>query len=142
MQCCFGQNIIDYGPYPYTANIAWEAWQNQNFRTTLWTGSHLQLTLMNIVPYGEIGMERHEGTDQYVRIEYGQAIIMMGTKEGVLDTQYYLGPGDVVLIPAGTWHNIVNGGMDMLKLSSIYAPPEHAPGTVHTTKEEAERAEY
>lgn len=132
----------DYGPAPYAANIPQMAMQNHNFRTATWTGCHLQMTLMCIPPCGEIGLEIHADTDQFIRIEQGKAIVKMGTCKEQPDFQQTLCMGDAVFIPAGTWHNIVNTGMNPLKVSSIYAPPNHPWGTIHQTKEDADREEH
>jgi mannose-6-phosphate isomerase-like protein (cupin superfamily) len=132
----------DYGPDPYVADVENMAVQNQNFRTAIWTGCHLQMTLMSIPPCGEIGLERHEDTDQLIRIEQGNAVVKMGNTQCQLDLQQRLCTGDAVFVPAGTWHNVVNTGRNALKVSSVYAPPNHPRGTVHQTKAEADRAEY
>ena len=52
-----------------------------------------------------------------------------------------IGPNALVVVPAGTRHNFINIGETTLKLVTLYAPPEHAPGTVHKTKAEALAAE-
>lgn len=131
----------DHGMEPFTANIGLAAWKNRDFRCTLWTGKNLQMTLMNIPVCGEIGLEIHPHTDQFLRIEQGQARVWMGMKKEVLTFWQDLEPGDGIFVPAGTWHNISNTGNRVLKISTIYAPPEHAPGTVHHTKEDAILAE-
>lgn len=131
----------DYGPNPFVANIPCEASENQNFRTAFWTGKCLQMTLMCIPRCGEIGVEMHEKTDQVIRVEQGKALVKIGKCEKQLEYQQTMCAGDVVFVPAGTWHNVINVGMCPLKVSSIYAPPHHPKGTVHRTKEEAEKAE-
>ncbi|MEA4832746.1 hypothetical protein SDC9_154885 [bioreactor metagenome] len=132
---------IDYGPEPYVTNIEEDTVQNKYFRRALWTGEHLQLTLMSIPVNGEIGLEIHPDTDQFLRIEEGTGITVMGDKEDNLPFRKWVYPGYAVFIPAGTWHNLVNMGRTPIKLYSIYAPPQHPRGTVHRTKEEAEEAE-
>jgi mannose-6-phosphate isomerase-like protein (cupin superfamily) len=112
--------------------------QNQNFRTALWTGSHLQMTLMSIPPRGEIGLEIHKDTDQIIRIEQGSAVAKMGSCPEHPDIQQSLSVGDVVFVPAGTWHNVKNTGRYPLKVSSVYAPPNHPKGTLQRTGEDAE----
>ena len=128
----------DYGPDPYAADIAHHSRENSNFRTAIWTGENLQMTLMCIPPCEDIGLEIHPDTDQVIRVEQGCAVVMMGKNQCRHDFQENLSMGDVVFVPAGTWHNIVNVGRCPLKLSSIYAPPKHPRGTVHRTKAEAE----
>jgi len=46
-----------------------------------------------------------------------------------------------VFVRAGTRHNFVNTGDAPLRLITVYAPPEHEPGTVHQSKAEADAAE-
>lgn len=132
----------DYGPAPYVTNVEQMAMQNTNFRTAIWTGENLQMTLMSIPPMGKIGMEMHEDTDQYLRIEQGTALVKMGCCERHMDFQKRLCKGHIVFVPAGTWHNVINTGSIPLKISSVYAPPNHPRGTVHCTKEDAEKEEY
>jgi mannose-6-phosphate isomerase-like protein (cupin superfamily) len=125
---------------PYVANIARMAMQNPNFRTALWTGSYLQMTLMSIPPRGEIGLEVHEDTDQLIRVEQGNAVVKMGACSEHPDLQQSLSVGDVVFVPAGTWHNVKNTGRCPLKVSSVYAPPKHPKGTLQRTPADAEEA--
>lgn len=142
MECENCARQADHGPEPYVANIGRMSAQNQNFRTAIWTGCHLQMTLMCIPPRGEIGLENHPDTDQLIQVEQGNAVVKMGKCENQLDFQQNVGRGASIFVPAGTWHNIVNIGRGPLRLTSVYAPPNHARGTVHRTKEEAERAEH
>lgn len=127
----------DYGPAPIVVNIEQATLANSTFRTALWTGKHLQLTLMSI-PVGEdIGVEMHPDVDQFLRIEQGEGQVQFGNRKDNLYFQHRVGPSDAVLVPAGTWHNIKNIGNVPLKLYSIYAPPQHPHGTVHLTKADA-----
>jgi mannose-6-phosphate isomerase-like protein (cupin superfamily) len=135
---CTGQT--DHGANPYVTNVARMSMQNRNFRTALWTGCYLQMTLMSIPPCGEIGLEMHEDTDQFIRIEQGTAVVKMGLCRERPDIQQSLNVGDVVFVPAGTWHNVKNTGRHDLKVSSIYAPPNHPKGTVQKTVADAEDA--
>ena len=128
----------DHGPKPYAANIMHTARQNHNFRTAFWSGCHLQMSLLCIPVCGDIGVEMHSDTDQFIRVEEGQAIVRMGTCKDKLDFHYRLGVGDAVFVPSGTWHNVSNTGNCPLKLSSLYAPPKHPRGTIHHTKADAE----
>ena len=129
--------IRDYGDEPFIFNIDHATNRNENFRTTIWTGSHLQLTLMSIPVCGEIGIEMHDDVDQFIRVECGRARVYMGNCRGDLREMACVDGNDAILIPAGTWHNIVNAGRTPLKLYSLYAPPQHPAGTVHRTKEDA-----
>lgn len=115
--------------------------QNPYYRTALWTGDSLQVTLMSIPINGEIGIEMHFAGDQFIKIEDGCALVVMGEDETRLNRRYCVNRGYAVIVPAGTWHNVINTGNTPLKLYSIYAPPEHPFGTVHKTKADAEMAE-
>ena len=129
----------DYGPNPFVANLGRMARNNPNFRAAVWTGEHLQMTLMSIPVCSDIGAEIHPDTDQIIRIEQGMAVVMMGDCQERMDMQTRAGRGDTVFVPAGTWHNIVNTGRMPLKLSTIYAPPHHPAGTIHAKKADAEQ---
>lgn len=131
----------DYGPRPFIININEITKQNNNFRTALWTGCHLQVTLMDIKVGEDIGLEIHPYLDQFLRIEQGQGLVMMGTRKDCLDFQEKVCDDFSIVIPAGTWHNLINTGCVPLKLYSIYAPPQHPHGTVHKTKADSEAAE-
>ena len=128
----------DYGPYPFALDIEAATLQNDTYRTTLWTGSHLQLTVMSIAPGGEIGLEMHPNVDQFIRIEAGDGLVMMGDRADSLTFRQSVTDGWAFIIPAGYWHNMVNMGRGPVKLYSLYAPPNHPPGTVHLTQAEAE----
>lgn len=134
-------DIRDYGSDPLIVNIDYFTKQNPYYRIALWTGEHLQVTLMSIPVHGDIGLEMHPDVDQFIRIEDGCALVMMGKSKTLLNYQQSVNGNYAVIIPAGTWHNIINIGNTPLKLYSIYAPPQHPFGTVHETKEAAEAAE-
>ena len=127
-------SLTDHGPNPYVVNIEEATLENSNYRTTLWTGPHMQLTVMSIKPGDDIGLEVHEDHDQFLRIEAGKGRVQMGPAKDQLDFEREVGDDWVVLVPAGSWHNITNIGDEDLKVYSLYAPPEHAHGTVHPTK--------
>jgi len=133
--------LKDYGKQPFVININEAAQQNQTFRTALWTGAHLQVTVMNIGVGEDIGLEVHPNTDQFLRIEKGQGLVQMGNAKNNLTFRRNIADDDAVMVPAGTWHNITNTGNIPLQLYTIYAPPEHPFGTVHRTKAEAIAAE-
>lgn len=128
--------LKDHGNEPFVVNIDKATKQNRNFRLALWTGKHLQVTLMCIKPCDDIGLEVHPDVDQFIRIESGQGITKMGNTKNNLDFQKQVCDDSAIMIPAGTWHNIINTGCKPLKLYSIYAPPEHPRGTIHETKED------
>jgi mannose-6-phosphate isomerase-like protein (cupin superfamily) len=131
----------DYGPIPIVVNIEQATLENNTFRTALWTGSHLQLTLMSIDVNDDIGLEVHPNVDQFIRIEQGTGLVRIGDRKDYLSFEKRIGPSDAVVIPSGTWHDITNIGNVPLKLYSIYAPPQHPWGTVHKTKSDAMAAE-
>ncbi len=107
---------------------------NTDFRRVLVTGEHAQLVLMSVPPGGEIGDEVHH-VDQLLAFVAGEGVALVGgTRRPVV-------PSSTVFVPAGTRHNFVNTGSADLKLFTVYAPPQHAPGTVHRTKAEADAAE-
>lgn len=129
----------DHGKQPYVIDIEEATLANPNFRTTLWTGEHLQLTLMSIPVGGDIGLEVHPENDQFLRIEQGRGRVQMGPAEDDLPFEEDVEDDWVILVPAGTWHNVTNVGDDDLKLYALYGPPDHLPGTIHRTQEDAEK---
>lgn len=131
------RQIGDYGGQPFVIDIEDAAEQNTAYRTAIWTGEHLQVTLMSIPVGDDIGLEVHNDRDQFFRIEEGDGLVQMGSRENNLTYRRQLSDGSAVMVPAGTWHNITNTGDEPLKLYSIYAPPEHPFGTVHQTKADA-----
>lgn len=133
--------LTDYGPEPFVINIEMAAKRNRNYRTALWTGENLQVTLMCIGVGEDIGLEVHPDVDQFVRIEDGWGITRMGPSKDCLNFARRVCRGDAIMVPAGTWHNVINAGNRPLKLYTIYAPPEHPRGTVHRTKAEAQNME-
>lgn len=134
MNYCNAQ--IDYGTNPYVTNVSKAAMQNKNYRTAIWTGCFVQMTLMCIPVCSDIGLEIHEDTDQIIRIEQGTGLVQMGYCKHQLDFQRNVCPGDTIFVPAGTWHNVKNTGKTPLKVSSIYAPPHHPAGTVEHCKDQ------
>ncbi|EJR92142.1 cupin domain-containing protein [Bacillus mycoides] len=130
-------SLKDYGSEPFVVNINEAAKQNNTYRTALWTGKHLQVTLMSINVGEDIGLEIHPNVDQFLRIEQGQGIVQMGKSKDNLNFQRNAYDDFAIMIPAGTWHNVTNTGNIPLKLYSIYAPPNHPFGTVHVTKADA-----
>jgi mannose-6-phosphate isomerase-like protein (cupin superfamily) len=112
------------------------AWSNQAFRRVIFTGEFQQVVVMTIKPGGEIGDEVHPGTDQALAFVDGRG-------EAQLDgATTQVSPNDLIFVRAGTRHNFRNVGERPLRLITIYSPPEHAPGTVHLTKAEADAAEH
>lgn len=110
--------------------------KNTYFRQVLFTAAHMQLVLMALAPGEEIGMEAHPDNDQFFRFEEGEGKIIIAGEEHVV------GDGDVVIVPAGTKHNVINtSSTNPLKLYTIYSPAHHPDGTIHKTKAEAQASE-
>ena len=128
----------DRGKKPVVENIEGMTVENDNFRTTIWTGEKLQVTVMSIEPGDDIGLEVHEGIDQFLRIEEGTGLCQMGPTEDNLNFESEVKDDDAIFVPADIWHNVTNTGDVPLKLYTIYAGPDHLPGTVHKTHEDAE----
>ncbi|HEX2369422.1 MAG TPA: cupin domain-containing protein [Acidimicrobiia bacterium] len=114
---------------------------NETFRTVLFTGEHLQLTVMRLAAGEDIGREVHPDNDQFLRIEQGEGRVEFGSTPEAVDETHEIRDDFALVVPAGTWHNVVNTGSGDLKLYSIYAPPHHPAGTVHRTKAEARAAD-
>lgn len=133
--------LVDHGPNPFTVNIEEVTVKNNTFRTALWTGKYLQVTLMTITPGGDIGLEVHKDTDQFLRLEEGKGYVVMGSSKNNLNYKMPVKRDHAFIIPAGIWHNFVNTGKKPAKLYSIYAPSHHPFGTVHKTRKEADEAE-
>ncbi len=132
----------DYGAEPTVLDIESYTLANENFRTVLWTGGNLQVTVMAIPVGGDVGLELHNGIDQFLRVEEGTAQVMMGDSADKLDFVKEVKDDYAIFVPAGKWHNIVNKGDKTLKIYSIYAPAEHPHGTIHKTQQESMEAEH
>jgi mannose-6-phosphate isomerase-like protein (cupin superfamily) len=126
----------DHGPEPFVLDIEAYTLKNDLYRRTIWTGTHMQMTLMSLAPGEEIGLEKHPEIDQFLRIESGKGIVVMGDEEENLTFRKEVEDDFAVLIPAGKYHNVINTGDEPLKIYSIYTPPEHPFGTIHKTYEE------
>lgn len=132
----------DHGPEPYVVDIESATLTNDTFRTALWSGDHLQLTVMRIEPGGDVGLEVHHDRDQFLRLESGRGRVQMGPAQDDLPFDREVADDWAVLVPAGTWHNITNVGVGPLLLYALYGPPEHARGTVHPTRADADADEH
>ena len=105
---------------------------NNNFRKVIYTGQHAQLVFMSLLPSEAIGMEVHETTDQFLRIEKGEGKVILNGEEHMLKD------GSAIIVPAGTHHNIINtSSTNPMKLYTVYSPSHHKDGTIHKTKQEA-----
>ncbi len=118
----------------YVGNIEKLSLENEYFREVLHTDERLQLVVMSLLPGEEIGAEVHK-LDQFIRVEKGSG-------KAVLDgEEHEIKDGFAVIVPSGTMHNIINTGGESMKLYTLYAPPNHKPGTIHKTKAEADADE-
>ena len=121
----------------YVGDIEKQTEENHYFRHVLFTGKHCQLVVMCLQAGEEIGDEVHMNVDQFFRIEDGEARFVFNEKE-----EHLVQSGGAVVVPAGTYHNVINTSKtNMLKLYTVYSPPNHPDGTIHKTKAEAEAAE-
>jgi mannose-6-phosphate isomerase-like protein (cupin superfamily) len=121
----------------YTGSIEKQTLANEYFRQVLFTGKHTQLVVMCLQPGEEIGNEVHSDVDQFFRIEQGEATFIFNNNQ-----KYIAKDGDAVVIPAGTYHNVINASTDTkMKLYTLYSPPNHPDKTIHKTKAEADKAE-
>jgi mannose-6-phosphate isomerase-like protein (cupin superfamily) len=120
----------------YSIDIEKATEENEFFRTVLYTAQHMQLVLMTLKVGEDIGQEIHPDVDQFIRVEEGEA-------DAILDGEVHkLSDGSVVVIPAGTEHNVINtSSSEALRLYTVYTPPNHPDGTIHKTKAEAEEYE-
>jgi mannose-6-phosphate isomerase-like protein (cupin superfamily) len=121
----------------YVGHIEQQTLKNNYFRKVIYTGKYAQLVLMCLKPGEEIGDEVHNTVDQFFRLEKGEALFVFNGKE-----KHKVKDADAVIVPAGTFHNVINPSKTKkLKLYTIYSPPNHPDKTVHKTKKEAEKAE-
>lgn len=134
-------SLTDEGPQPFVTNIETATLANDSYRTTLWTGSRIQMTVMSIESGGDIGLEVHDHGDQFLRIEAGTARVQMGPTRDDLSFERDAEAESVILVPEGWWHNVTNTGSEPLKLYALYGPPQHPHGTVHATRAEADADE-
>jgi mannose-6-phosphate isomerase-like protein (cupin superfamily) len=117
----------------FVTNIEEKTLENENFRKVIYTSEHGQIVLMRLLPKEEIGMEVHETTDQFFRVESGEGKVVINGEE------HFIKDGTAILVPAGDKHNVINTSEDSsLKLYTIYMPPHHKDGVTHKTKAEAE----
>jgi mannose-6-phosphate isomerase-like protein (cupin superfamily) len=116
----------------YKGNIEAETLENENFRKVLYTGKNLQLVLMSLKIGEEIGEEIHENNDQFFRFESGSG------KCTIDENIYHVKEGDVILVPAGAKHNVINTSEVPFKMYTIYGPPNHQDKILRSTKKEAD----
>ncbi|KKQ52539.1 MAG: hypothetical protein US70_C0008G0026 [Parcubacteria group bacterium GW2011_GWD2_38_11] len=117
----------------YKGNIEKLTLENESFRKVLYTAQYCQLVLMSLKPGEEIGLEVHSDGDQFFRFEKGDGRVVIN------ETQYDVGDGDSVIVPAGAQHNVINiSDSQLLKLYTIYAPAHHQDGIERVTKADAD----
>ena len=119
--------IKDIGPQPYAFDIERATKENSNYRSVAWSGRYLQVTLMSIPVGGNIGLEAHPQTDQFLRLDAGRGLVQMGTAKDKLTFEKEVSNGWCVLVPAGTWHNITTTGTTPMQVYTISAPAHPAP---------------
>jgi len=127
-------SIKDMGPHPRSFDLETETRKNPNYRTVAWSGKYLQVTLMSIPVGGDIGLEKHPDTDQFIRLDAGRGRAQMGPAKGELTFDQEVSDGWCILVPAGSWHNVTNIGDEPMQVYTVYAPQHHQPGKVQTTK--------
>lgn len=130
--------IEDIGPRPQSFDLEQATRDNSNYRTVAWSGRYLQVTLMSIPVDGDIGLEMHAETDQFLRLDAGRGVVQMGASKDQLTFRSEVSNGWCILVPAGTWHNITNTGTEPMQVYAIYAPAHHAPGRLQKTASDAE----
>lgn len=130
--------IQDIGPQPQSFDIERATKENVAYRSVAWSGRYLQVTLMSIPAGGDIGLEAHPETDQFLRLDAGRGRVQMGAAKDALTFDREISDGWCVLVPAGTWHNISNIGTMPMQVYAIYAPAHHAPDKVQATEAVAE----
>jgi len=131
-------SITDIGPGPQAFDLETETRKNPNYRTVAWSGKYLQVTLMTIPVGGDIGLEKHPDTDQFIRLEGGRGRAQLGPAKDQLTFDQEVGDGWCVIVPAGSWHNVTNIGDEPMQVYTVYAPQHHQPGKVQQTKSVAD----
>ena len=130
--------IKDNGPQPQSFDLEQSTRENTHYRSVAWSGRYLQVTLMSIPVGSDIGLEVHPETDQFLRLDAGRGHVQIGATKDQLTFEEEVSDGWCILIPAGSWHNVINTGDVPMQLYAIYAPAHHKPGKIHRTSSEAE----
>jgi len=116
--------IVYIMPFLHVRDFTDKTLKNKNFRKSVYHSDNMELLLINIPPNEEIGMEVHKHEDQYVRVEEGMGTAVLHKTNS---KKSKIKEGDVIVIPKGKWHNIINTSTKPLKLSVIYSPSEEHP---------------
>lgn len=127
----------DMGKNPWVLDIEDATLSNSNYRHVQWTGEYMQMVLMSLKPGETIDLEMHEEIDQFIRIEQGEARVLIGESSDNPSFDKLVSDDWAVFIPAGYWHEVRNTGSTDLKIYTIYSPAEHPAGTLNGTYEEA-----
>src|SRR5262245_32396686 len=130
-------SIKDIGPETQSFDLENATLDNETYRSVVWSGRYLQLTLMSIPPGGDIGLEVHPETDQFLRLDAGRGRVEMGTSKDRLTFKKEVSDGWCALVPAGTWHNVTNIGDEPMQVYTVYAPVHHQPAKIHETAADA-----
>ena len=125
--------IEDIGPQPQSFDLETSTKENTNYRSVVWSGRYLQVTLMSIPVGSDIGLEMHPETDQFIRLDAGRGRVQIGTAKDQLAFEKEVSDGWCILIPAGSWHNVTNIGEQPMQVYAVYAPAHHKPGKIHKT---------
>lgn len=129
--------VKDIGPQPQSFDLEQATRDNTNYRSVVWSGRHLQVTLMSIPAGHDIGLEMHSDTDQFLRLDAGNGRVQMGPSKGQFTYDQNVSNGWCILVPAGTWHNVINTGPEAMQIYTVYAPAHHQPGKIHKTESDA-----
>ena len=130
------QNEVGQGSIPHVTDLRQETLNNTLFYTTRWTSKNMQFALMSVPVNTETGLDVHYNSDQFFYIEKGDALVYMGSCYDCLNIQTRVYEGYAIVVPAGTWHNVVNISGSDLKMFSIFAPALHSYNTVFRTTQE------
>lgn len=131
------EDLEDMGKKPWALDIEQATIDNNNYRKAIWTGEYMQVVLMSLKPGEIIDLEVHHNHDQFFRVDQGKGRIYMGKTEDDLYYEKVVKDDWAIFVPAGYWHKLENTGDVDLKVYTIYAPPEHAHGTINKTYDEA-----
>jgi mannose-6-phosphate isomerase-like protein (cupin superfamily) len=129
--------IEDIGPQPQSFDLEKSTRENTNYRSVVWSGRYLQVTLMSIPVGSDIGLEMHPETDQFLRLDAGRGRVQIGSAKDHLTFEEDVSDGWCILVPAGAWHNVTNTGEEPMRVYAIYAPAHHKPGKIHKTASDA-----
>ena len=129
--------IMDIGPQPQSLDLEKSTRENTDYRSVVWSGRYLQVTLMSIPVGSDIGLEMHPETDQFLRLDAGRGRVQIGSAKDQLAFEKEVSDGWCILVPAGSWHNVTNIGDEPMQIYAIYAPAHHKPGKIHQMASDA-----